>query len=73
MLAIAAVIPNISKIFAMLLPRIFPNAMSPLPLTAAMMFTISSGIEVPKATIVNPITNVGIPNFLASDEEPSTR
>nr|WP_281836070.1 hypothetical protein [Propionigenium maris] len=37
------------------------------------MFTINSGEDVPKATIVRPITILGILNLLAKDEEPSTR
>jgi hypothetical protein len=34
--------------------------------------TINSGAEVPKATMVKPITIDDIFNFLAMDDEPST-
>jgi len=33
----------------------------------------NSGADVPKATIVNPITVVGILKFFAKDEAPSTK
>ena len=52
-------------------PIIFPKAMSELPLMLAKVLTINSGIEVPKATIVKPITKVEMPYFLAIDDEPS--
>ena len=51
----------------------FPKATSVEPFSAARMFTISSGKDVPKATIVSPITSVGTRNFLANEEEPSIR
>lgn len=42
------------------------------PLRLELTFTTNSGAEVPKATIVSPITISEIQNFLASEEEPST-
>ena len=53
-------------------PIIFPKATSPEPLIAAKRLTISSGIEVPNATTVRPITSVETPNFLANDDDPFT-
>ena len=44
-----------------------------LPFNAEMTFTTSSGAEVPKATMVSPITILGILNLLAITEAPSTR
>lgn len=68
-----AVIPKITKIFIMLLPTTLPNVIADLPFNADIMFTTSSGAEVPKATIVSPITIFGILNLLAITEAPSTR
>ncbi len=65
--------PRISSMFAMLLPIMFPNEMSAVPFNAAKMLTNVSGSDVPNATMVSPITSVGMPNRLASDVEPSTR
>jgi hypothetical protein len=39
----------------------------------AKIFTINSGADVPKATIVSPITKGEIPNFFALEEAPSTK
>jgi len=49
-----------------------PIAISPFPLILDIMFTSSSGDDVPKDTIVRPITKSGILNRLANEEEPST-
>lgn len=48
-------------------------AMSVVPLKLAIIFTNSSGVEVPKATTVNPMTKSETFNRLAIDEAPSTR
>ena len=64
--------PRIRSIFAILLPKIFPIAISVLPFILAKIFTKSSGIEVPKATIVKPMTMFEIFNLLAIEAEPST-
>ena len=53
-------IPRIKNKLAILLPTIFPILKSECPSTAAVELTISSGIDVPIATIVSPIIIVGI-------------
>ena len=52
---ISALEPTTNKILKILDPMIFPIAMSALPFLAAVTEVTSSGKEVPKATIVNPI------------------
>lgn len=61
------------RIFAILLPTTFPRAISLFSCILAKRLTISSGIEVPKATIVRPITRLEMPSFFASEEAPRTR
>ena len=61
------------NIFAILLPTTLPRAISLFHCRLASKLTTSSGIEVPKATIVRPITRLEIPSFFASDEAPRTR
>ena len=56
----------------MLLPMILPKAMSFAPLKDAKTLTTNSGAEVPKATIVSPMTNSEILNRFAREEEPVT-
>ncbi len=65
--------PRISRIFAMLLPRILPIAISVVPLNDAITLTTNSGIDVPNATIVRPIISVETLNLFASEDEPSTK
>ncbi len=48
-------------------------AISVLPLRAALIFTISSGADVPNATIVRPITIGGIQAFLEREPAPLMR
>jgi hypothetical protein len=48
-------------------------AISVVPLTLATILTNNSGVEVPKATTVNPMTRSETFNRLAMDEAPSTR
>jgi hypothetical protein len=48
-----------------LLQIIFQTAKSVFPRIAEIIFTINSGAEVQKATIVNQITIGGILNFIA--------
>ena len=43
-----------------MLPTTLPMAMSALPFRAEDMLTVSSGAEVPKATMVSPMTMDGI-------------
>ena len=54
-------------------PKMLPNVISWCPPTLANTFTISSGAEVPKATIVKPIAISEIDSFLASDDAPSIK
>ena len=54
-------------------PKTLPKAIPALPLAEAIILTISSGVEVPKATIVSPITILEMPYFFAIEEEPSTK
>src|SRR3989338_2306231 len=65
-------IPKMSRIFAILLPKIFPMAMSVFPFILAKMLTMSSGVEVPNATMVSPMTRDDMPNFFAMEDAPST-
>ena len=46
--------------------------MSFWPFNAAVTLTAASGALVPNATIVSPINNDGILNFLAIDDAPDT-
>ena len=71
-LVITAVIPRIIRILRMLLPTILPIVIPALLLSAAVMLTAASGILVPIATIVSPITSCGIPSFFAIPAAPST-
>ena len=61
-----------SRILHILLPRILPRAIPLEPFTAEMIFTESSGADVPKATTVSPITRSGTPALLAREDAPST-
>jgi hypothetical protein len=70
---IIADIPRIKRIFTIFDPTIFPMAISVLPLRAALIFTISSGADVPNATIVRPITIGGIQAFLEREPAPLMR
>ena len=68
-----AVIPPMTSTLKMLLPTTFPIAMSELPLRADIRLTMSSGEEVPKATMVSPTTRGDTPKRRASTEAPSVR
>jgi hypothetical protein len=50
----------------------FSKTMSESPLNEATELTINSGADVPKATIVNPITKSEILFYFANHEAPST-
>jgi hypothetical protein len=56
----------------MLLPIIFPIAMSLDPFIDAVKLTANSGLEVPNATTVKPITIGFIPRSRDSFDEPLT-
>ena len=58
--------PTINKILNMLLPMIFPMAISAFPFLAAFTEVTSSGREVPRATIVRPINRSLKPMIFAS-------
>lgn len=68
-----AQIPKIRKILAILLPTTLPIARSGEPLKAAERLTVSSGADVPKLTIVRPITSGGILSRVARELAPRTR
>ena len=64
--------PRINKVLNMLEPITLPTAISALPWKAPVKLTTSSGQDVPKPTIVRPITNSLTPAFRAIPEAPST-
>lgn len=65
-------IPRIQKILKIFEPTILPTAISFCPFRAATIDVISSGIDVPMATIVRPITRSETPNNCAILTAPST-
>ena len=65
--------PRITKVLMMLEPRILVMAKSVLPCATETILTTNSGIEVPNATTVKPMTKSLIPKRLAIAEAPSTR
>ena len=65
-------IPNAKRTLAIFDPITFADASSPTPVVTDLIPTTSSGAEVPKATIVNPIINPETPRFLAKDAALST-
>ena len=69
---IMALIPRMSSRFAMQLPATLPNAMSAWPSTAETTLTTSSGMAVPTATTVRPMTRSGRPMRAAIWLDPST-
>lgn len=66
-----AVQPTIINVLKMLLPTTLPMAISALPLRAEDTLTVSSGAEVPNATMVSPITMGGMRKRLATEAAPS--
>ena len=52
---IKLIVPNTNKILNMLLPTMFPIAISPCFFQAAIPDVANSGKEVPKAAITKPI------------------
>ena len=70
---IIALTPITTSRLKILDPTTFPIAISLLPLIAAERLTASSGALVPNATIVSPITIVGMCIRFAIDEAPSTK
>jgi hypothetical protein len=70
---ILAVSHSISRMFAIFDPMIFPSTISLASLTLPIILTTNSGADVQNATIVSPITILGIRSFFANDDAPSTR
>jgi hypothetical protein len=71
---INAATPRITKVLIILLPIILVKAMSVVfESKEAIKFTTNSGVEVPKATTVSPITKSDTLNLLANPEAPSTK
>ena len=68
----SAVTPRITNVLMMFEPRMFVIARSVEPSATETMFTTNSGIDVPKATTVRPMTRSLIPNRLAIADAPST-
>ena len=72
--AMRPAMPKMRPRLAMLLPTILPMAMSPAsPLSAAVRLMTSSGILVPKATMVRPMMTGGRWNRTARREAARTR
>lgn len=63
--------PTINRALKMFEPTMFPTAKSGVPLRADTRLTQNSGMLVPIATIVNPITICGIFSFSATATAPS--
>ena len=63
--------PRIAKMLNVLEPTILPIAMALSPLRAEIKLTVSSGIDVPTATIVRPTINSGTRKRAAKATEPS--
>ena len=71
--ATTAAHPTMSMAFMMFEPTTFPTAISGVPFRADIRLTKNSGIEVPQATMVRPITISGTPNRRAMALAPSVR
>ena len=69
--ATIAATPTMSISLNTLLPTTVPTAISAVPLSADTKLTQNSGIDVPRATTVRPITIWGTPSFEAIPTEPS--
>ena len=68
-----ALMPRMRPMLTILLPTMLPTARSPLPDHAEKIVTMNSGKEVPKATIVRPITKGDTLSHLAKSAAPSTK
>ena len=69
---IITTIPSMRKIFAIFDQIILPSTRSFASDKLHTIFTTNSGVEVPNATMVSPITRSEILNLFARDEAPST-
>ena len=63
--------PTIIKVLKRLLPTMLPRLMSEAPRMLASRLTMNSGRDVPKATIVKPMTISGIWKRRATETAPS--
>jgi hypothetical protein len=63
--------PSIARVLKQLEPTTLPIAIALSPLSAEMKLTVSSGIDVPTATIVRPTINSGTRKRAANATEPS--
>jgi len=65
--------PKMKRILKILDPITLPSAMSVFPFRALASDTTSSGAEVPKETMVSPITIGAMRSLVARLDDPSTR
>ena len=65
--------PRTRPMLKILLPTIFPTAISVSPLRSATIEVASSGRDVPMATTVSPITRLLTPNAVAMLTAPVTK
>ncbi len=65
--------PRINRILVIFEPIILLIANSVAPWALEKILIKSSGMEVPNATIVIPMTKDDMPYFLAIEDEPSTK
>jgi hypothetical protein len=72
MAIMVAGIPKASRTLAIFEPITFAEASSPTPVVTDLTPTISSGDEVPKATMVKPMINPETPRLFARDAALST-
>ena len=68
----SAEMPRTRAMLHMLLPTTLPTAIMLLDFTAETTLTTNSGVEVPKATTVNPMTMGVIPRLRARLDDPFT-
>ena len=66
----SAQMPKMNSVLKMLDPTTLPIAISALPENAEAKLTVSSGSDVPTATMVIPMTNSLMFNFFAIADEP---
>ena len=64
--------PKIREILQILLPITFPTAIMLFPFMEETRLTTNSGVDVPKATTVRPITTGVTPRLLARLDDPLT-
>ena len=69
--ATKAATPTINSVLKMLLPTTLPTAKSEVPFKADTRLMHNSGMEVPKATMVRPMTIWGMRSRRAMDTAPS--